>query len=261
MPTTTMQIRTRRRRGRKISRRRPRKVSRRQSLSRRRLKPRSGGTTKENEEIDPATIALARKLLDNTKIKNYLNNVEKMMIAKLGGEDKYCDAILKAAAAARHQAGGASQGENRDNNDQEHHEEDLPPSIAASAPASTVFRNILDIIGRITIRIPRGDNMMLLVGLILMMFMMGANARIIHSDINTPALDNMLNVYDPSRPGQIWSFWNALFALFGYGPGPWGHDPLYYWQGPPRPGFPHPQLPHPDFGPNWGQGNGPNGNL
>ena len=40
MPTTTMQIRTRRRRGRKISRRRPRRQSR---MSRRRLKSRNGG--------------------------------------------------------------------------------------------------------------------------------------------------------------------------------------------------------------------------
>ena len=94
MPTK-MQIRTRRRRGRKISRRRPQRqsrMSRRQSLSRRRLKSHSGGkqavefqhppnivtvehNTKTTEEIGPDIIALARELLDNTEIKNYLNNV------------------------------------------------------------------------------------------------------------------------------------------------------------------------------------------
>ena len=251
MPTK-MQIRTRRRRGRKISRRRPRRqsrMSRRQSLSRRRLKSRSGGkqpvgyvqpsfprlvtvehNTKANEEIGPDTIKLARELLANPEINNYLNNVEKMMIDKLG-EKKLDETILAAEAdAAKHQAGGALDGDGK--------EEDTPPppSIAASESATTVFRNILDIIGRTRIHIPQGINMIILVGLIFMMFMIdGAEARrrgrpnTIRN--STPAIENMLNPYDPSRPGQIWSFWNALFALFGYGPGAWGSDPLYH--GPP----------------------------
>lgn len=237
MPTTTMQIRTRRRRGRKISRRRPR----RQSLSRRRSKSRSGGklvgvqpnsfllaqdpmNTKANETIDSDTIELARILLAQPELNNYLNNVAKTMIEKLGGEDKLYEAILAAAAAAKHQAGGAP-------GDEEEGENPQPPSSVLSP--TTVFRNILDIIGRTRFRIPEGRlDRIMLVCLIFMMFMQAVGARVIRSRIRTPALDNMLNPYDPDRPGEVWSFWNALFALFGYGPGAWGPDPNFH--GPPR---------------------------
>lgn len=263
MPTK-MQIRTRRRRGRKISRRRPQRqsrMSRRQSLSRRRLKSHSGGkqpvgfqhppsivtvehNTETTEEIGPDIIALARELLDNTEIKNYLNNVEKMMIAKLGGENKLDDAILAAAeaAAAKHQAGGALDGEGGEEETDSQYQDQDPSSEEVPSP-ETVFTRITSIITRIIrmtrINIPQGINMIILVGLIFMMFMIdGAEARrrgrpnTIRS--STPAIENMFNPYDPSRPGQIWSFWNALFALFGYGPGAWGPDPQYHWAGPHR---------------------------
>ena len=234
MPTT-MQIRTRRRRGRKISRRRPRRqsrMSRRQSLSRRRLKPRSGGTTKENEEIDPATIALARNLLDNTEIKKYLNNVEKMMIVKLGGdEDKLYEAILEAAAAAKQQAGGAH-GDSEEGGENPHSQ---PPSSVLSP--TTVFRNILDIIRRTSIRIPEGRlERIMLVGLILMMFMQAVEARRggfgrgNRRHVSTAAIQTAWDpTYSPDRPGQVRYFINALFAFFGFGP-EWVDDPQ--WQGP-----------------------------
>ena len=250
MPTTTtMQIRTRRRRGRKISRRRPRRQSRRQSLSRRRLKSRSGGKdphlqgpvesfpllvqgpvhTKANDEIDSDTIALARELLANPKIKNYLNNVKESMIAKLGGkEDKLYEAILAAAATAKQQAGGAP-------GDGEEETEDPHPQPLSSAEVPsprTVFRTIIDIIRRTSIRIPEGRlERIMLVCLIFMMFMEAVGARVINSNINTPGLNNAFNPYHPLRPGQVWSFWNALFALFGFGPGAWELD--RQWHGPP----------------------------
>jgi len=152
------------------------------------------------------------------------------MIAKLGGEDKLDDEILAAAeaAAAKHQAGGAPDG---DGGEEDPDSQDLSSEEVPSP--ETVFTRII----RMTrIHIPQGINMIILVGLIFMMFMIdGAEARrrgrpnTIRN--STPAIENMLNPYDPSRPGQIWSFWNALFALFGYGPGAWGSDPLYH--GPP----------------------------
>ena len=153
------------------------------------------------------------------------------MIAKLGGENKLDDAILAAAeaAAAKHQAGGALDGEGREEDtDSQYQDQDLSSEEVPSP--ETVYTNISRSIPRQ--RLIAGINVALLVGLIFVMFMIdGAEARrrgrpnTIRS--STPAIENMFNPYDPSRPGQIWSFWNALFALFGYGPGAWGPDPLY----------------------------------
>jgi hypothetical protein len=241
-----MQILTRRRRGRKISRRRPRKVSRRQSLSRRRSKSRSGGKGQRGEEVQSMSFsdtnltypdrtkttegidahkALARELLANDEIKAYLQYVAEKLKEKAGGEEKFDEYILKALkAAAAGQHGGAPGDEDPPPGDHE-----LSPRIVFETLRRIVlnfFRNL----GRM-----EGINVALLVGLIFMMFMIapvearrmgrGNTAR-----ISTPAIDNMLNPYDPSRPGQIWSFWNALFSLFGIGPGAWGPD--YHFMGP-----------------------------
>ena len=249
----TMQIRTRRRRGRKISRRRPRKVSRRQSLSRRRLKSRSGGKqplgvvplgvvkqstflapdpvhTKPTEIIDDAHKALARELLANHEIKAYLQNVVAKLKVKAGGEEKFEEAILKALKAAEVAAGQQGGAPSRlpsrlpSGDDDDGHDDD-------GRPSPNNIRN--GIIRRIPQPRLQGINVVLLVGLIFMMFMIdqvdarrlgrGNTAR-----IRTPAIDNMFNPYDPRRPDQIWSFFNALFSLFGYGPGAWGPDPAAF---------------------------------
>jgi hypothetical protein len=185
--------------------------------------------TKANEGIDPHK-ALARELLANDKIKAYLQNVVAKLEVKAGGEEKFEEAILKAAEVADKQQGGAPG--DGDDDDDGHDDDGRPQDETPIDIRNSIIRRIPQ-----SRRTLRGINVVLLVGLILMMFMIeqvdgrrmgrGNTAR-----INTPALDNMLNPYDPSRPGQIWSFWNALFNLFGYGPGAWGPDPGFH--GPPR---------------------------
>ena len=258
MPTTTMQIRTRRRRGRKISRRRPRRqsrMSRRQSLSRRRLKPRSGGKdphlqgavesfpllapvehTKTTEEIDHHTIELARELLANPKIKNYLNNVANTMITKLGGPDKLYEAILAAAAAAKQQAGGAPHDKEGEG---EEEEEDLHPHhptlpIAGPSPFDVFITNIIAIIGRTRISIPSGVNMIILVCLIFTMFFMevvearGGRGRG-RARVSITAIGSMFETR--YQDDQVQYFCTRLLSLLGLSPA-WIPGPYSEWTGP-----------------------------
>ena len=185
--------------------------------------------SKPTDRIEDAHKALAQELLANDEIKAYLNEVAANMKKKIG-EEEFDEAIFKAlkAAADKQQAGGRPRPPPPT---------PPPPNEGEEVPSPSfeVFtRNIIDIIRRTRISIPEGINMILLVGLLFMMFMtQDAEGRVIRSRARTPNLDNMLNVHDPSRPGQIYSFVGAFLEFFfGIGPGAWGPD--YHFMGPQR---------------------------
>lgn len=173
MPTTTMQIRTRRRtRGRKISRRRPRKLSRRQSLSRNGGAPsryqnsRAGIVSKHAHTNASYQERLARKK-NERQIDKYYNNLAKKLLRDERG-------IVKKLF----ESGQA---------------DEFAQSVTQRVPNLRPNLNVNHLIIALLVSV-----------------MSGVDARTLRARVSTTALQNAWDTTDPRRPDEVWSFWELL---------------------------------------------------
>jgi hypothetical protein len=208
MPTT-MQIRTRRRRGRKISRRQ-RKVSRRQSLSRRRSNSRSGGAKGRQPTYGPQTrVGLDSRRAD-TRASRQESRATKANALQLDDyHHKLANNILSEAI---------------DKSDTSHIEDMFTNPIKFQ---EYVYQNISPNNRRMV-------NMKSLIFACLLLLMSDtADARIIRSRIKTPGIDKWLSsdIKPLDTTDQLWSYMQLK----------WYPDPFAF-TGPPY-------VPPPDYGP------------
>ena len=206
--TTTMQIRTRRRRGRKISRRRPRKVSRRQSLSRRRSKSRSGGKPRYHD---------TRSGLDSRHADSRARH-QQTRAAEQNEEEIAARAILNEEPIKKYLAAQVAKKKEEMKRRQQAVEAGLqyePPTDTHDNEA-TVLANVQSMLPPKYRSNIRFDLKTVVATALLLLLasggLPGADARVIKSNVHIPALtrstpENTGRInYDDS--GKLWSFWD-----------------------------------------------------